>query len=424
MRYVLCATVLVGLAITLSGCVDEEHVGPAPLSATTVTSASQAKIMTARAEESYTECNRASPSLTEPLDACPQGTLLLGRHILTSVSAVLYFATLRSSDWVAPFGGRKGRGTADQDVVVKYMNDCWHRLEHRGAAPKQHPLLVEYLFLTSLKATGLVPRPIYYSAPTTVPCDSHPLPDRIMSSFLQRKLAECTEAGTEVRFLVQERAGFTLNRYFDFIALTRPWLFVARRAVGLTIKVVQMLEYLHGTGVVHGDIHRRNILFKHTYNHLNDTGIDTDKNLVLIDFEYAVVRPIPPVPRGTPPVWMNLNPSLLSFWQLQGARLGPRDDVYRAIELLADVLGEGQLSRLYGEQSRRARTIASMGRLKDLTSLFESAVWRIDDPEVRSVVQDELDGIGTDQLTRCTEPDSVVDYGGIIDCLNRVLALL
>ena len=108
-------------------------------------------------------------------------------------------------------------------------------------------------------------------------------------------------------------------------------------------KALDLLKTLHHSGVLHGDIHLGNIVFKvprgddpEKYNWLAD-------ELTLIDFGEAQYF-IPRKGRELTPKKLNttyLLPLALSPWELQGSMAGPRDDFFRLFERISEVLSNG-----------------------------------------------------------------------------------
>jgi serine/threonine protein kinase len=103
-------------------------------------------------------------------------------------------------------------------------------------------------------------------------------------------------------------------------------------------KSIELIRKLHGLGIVHGDIHIRNI-------NLADPSITVDNilgtenlsqvNFKLIDFGYAKFfsTDIGESDFVSRELYSDANHLLASPFQLRGIRIGRRDDIYRLFEV-------------------------------------------------------------------------------------------
>ena len=348
-------------------------------------------------------------------DMCPQGMLRLETKIATTTASNVFEADILGF-----------HGEPAHRVVVKHMNDCRARLSEENGFV--HPLVADSIFMFALGKTGLVPAPLYLSPPTKLPRRGS-LPRRIITDVISDREAKCIAAGTETRFLVQEKAGIDLTEYIGFLGEHSSWDRRAMRSVQLGIKVIQMLKELHSMGIVHGDVHGSNVLFRTPMDAPQQVkGTDTD--LVFIDFEFAFYFPDK---IGTPekePRRPRLSARLLSPWHLAGSRVGRRDDVYRALESMSNGLSNGSLRRWLKNEVRDrinengVATDRFIAQLKDVNGLFEDAVRGDADTVRRVAVQSELDHIAQEHLARYTHPDDRPEYDEIVEHLETVLKLL
>ena len=340
-------------------------------------------------------------------DRCPLGPLRLRALIGQSAAASIFDATIDLSD------DRGNRGL--RSVVVKHVNDC-RELMRRGGRKARLQAVNEAIMMRVLGPSRLAPVLIHLSRATVVESISG-LPYRLQTPFLLAHAGECIARYTETRFLVQEQAGIDLFSYFDYYSNGTEWVVVARRAVTLAIRIVEMLRSLHRLGIVHGDIHGGNVLFKSPVDSSRQVDPD-DTELVFVDFEFALFYP-PKI--GGPvqnPDTEYLNPIWLSPWQLQDQRLGRRDDVYRAIEWLVDTLS---LGTWYDDitakvDEARQRGVEDMRRLKNVTTMFTSVA-----PHASDAVMGQLDHIASSHLATYPHPDDRPEYGEIIVHLQTVL---
>ena len=215
--------------------------------------------------------------------------------------------------------------------------------------------------------------------------------------------------------------------------------------VQITVQVVELLRDLHATGVVHGDVHGGNILFKDS-----SSVVDmSTSQLVLIDFEFALFYPVEVGmdARRTDSTAHRV-PALLSPWELQGFRTGRRDDVFRAIECAARLLSRGQLeSGLDAFSAGRVRMEGNprVGTDSHAQILRDAALYRKTDlpyfkpsamlgtrgladmglhPESQVHVENALEQVLLDHVSGSPHPDAEPNYGGIITQLNDVLRMV
>ena len=199
------------------------------------------------------------------------------------------------------------------DLAIKYQANCYH-LDR-----SMHPLVADYIFsnLASDSVPDIVMKPIYLSPPALIPIDN------TMKTHFNLQIAEwekCKNGRGTVRFMVMPRAMRCLNR-------VRLNLKVALQFAGFLVK---SLARLHSdAGIMHGDVHAGNVCYL-------ESG-----SFVFIDFGKAGFVEDELDHR-------NRSPSQAHFahspWQMQGFRSARRDDVFKAIYSVADVLHESALS--------------------------------------------------------------------------------
>ena len=354
-------------------------------------------------------------NVSRDMHICPLGAVRLGTRIAKTRFANVYEADIMNAT----------TNETLRHVIVKHASDCGGRLD-KGVGELRHQLLTEALILTTLASTGLVPAPIYVSSPATViPWLGH-LPRWLRTREIVENRNECTRVGSQARFLVQDKAGLELGRYLGFLLQRTSWRVMAHRAVTLIIRVIQMLQNIHDLGIVHGDISGSNILFK------NPESVPTmnDTELVFIDFEYAVFFPDYIGTNIREPRRSRLDPEHLSPWHLQGFRVGRRDDVFRALELLAYAMSRGaNYMHLRDEVAEAVRWEGFMhdnryAKFKDPKTLFYSVKpYRyVEDPKHKITAQ--LDHIASKHLATLTHPDDRPEYDVIIAHLRVVQGLL
>ena len=135
------------------------------------------------------------------------------------------------------------------------------------------------------------------------------------------------------RTMVSEFMGkFPLDDIYEAYA-NRPGLAVAvARAIAKTIEI---LAQVHSGGLVHGDIHRFNLVYADLNNVPGTLGlIDFGRAEPFVDANGEHVRRGPPeTPYGD---W---NAALLSPWEIEGLRLTRRDDMFRTAEMALNLGG-------------------------------------------------------------------------------------
>ena len=368
-----------------------------------------------RIEASLTEFDASESStpvriVSGEMDQLPEGRLRLIKLIAQSGSSSIFEAALL--DWSGVTRGR---------VVVKYTNNC-REVVQRGMHARS-PLMPEATFMYVLRSAQLVPAPIHLS-PLRLVTRVRTLPTRLKSNYLVENALQCAGIA-HTRFLVQEKAGIDLFAYFDHLQNTTSWIHVAKRAVSIAIRVVRMLKSLHRMGIVHGDIHGGNILFRAPMD-TPEQVLSADTDMVFVDFEYAVFFP-PEI--GNPvrnPFPNSLNPTWLSPWQLLHHRIGRRDDIYRLIEWLADILSNGAVFARFNERVQRPAATRqdellaeeALAKFKPIETMFSHV------PIEGEAVRAELEHIARAHIASYNHPDARPEYDGIVAHLEAVLLLL
>ena len=334
-------------------------------------------------------------------------------------------------------------------VVVKYVSDCPERMSARaGAPPPRHPLVEEAIYLFTLNdGEFLVPPTLYLSPPGLLPPRAE-VADRVLSRYLDVQYDRCRALGTEVRYIVQEKAGPALGTYFKFLrgrvraGAVHATIYL-RSVIAATVMVIRKLKILHELGIVHGDIHMNNVVVKNPVDDL--AVIDLSRrshDLVFIDFGLAEffadkigTDPIQPRTR-------QLTPELLSPWHLEEQRLGPRDDVFRAIEMMARFLAPrtfpAGISSLV-ERAAKVPTAAASARnrevairwIKTRSNFFKFSLQLKSQccleagllPSRLASVQEGLDSILA-RVRTYDHPDTMPEYDVIIRQLQAALALI
>lgn len=235
------------------------------------------------------------------------------------------------------------------DYVIKYTNTCATQLVSRikRVDKIEDPLREEYLILKALEGYNIAPRVVSLSLPVVLSADEWMLDDfRTLSSLFSDQpdaRAKCVGYGAHIRALIQTKLGVEVHRYMrrvihdsgEFNSITMSI------ALQLGLDTLIMLEKLHSTGFIHGDVHPGNIVLKKPVSEKDMPSLNQHfviPELALIDFGAAAFFPaeIGSEVHQKPP--LRLNPRLLSPWHLMGFRIGRRDDVFRILEITARLL--------------------------------------------------------------------------------------
>ena len=372
----------------------------------------------------------------------------------------------------------------EQHVIVKYTNDCWDRRIIQGSSSRsEHPLVLEYKFMKIFGPNQISPNAYFLSHPAVLPARAsvERRSTRHLSGYLKKdeRYDECVRVGTQVRFLVQEWVGVTWSDYSAFLrkrlsAIPQPEVAtvhvsqtdpnelavaavmiqpeetenekVSKELIILEIKIAkkafQLVRGLHKLGFVHGDFHSGNIAFRNPNLSFEDIGKDMDSldEMILIDFglakefRYDAGSSLEESDASI----KDLNPILLSPWQLLGQRRSPRDDVFRVLEALAYNLNPASLksfSQQLGQMKAiRDLTLRTTEQLKlneriiahkTSSSMFggSQAGWvdlRIDTRELQNM----LNEIMTTFILSLDHPDAVPDYQSINREFDTVIEFL
>jgi serine/threonine protein kinase len=234
-----------------------------------------------------------------------------------------------------------------------------------------------------------------------------------LSGYLKKdeRYDECVGVGTQVRFLVQEFVGVTWSDYSAFLrkrlsaipqqeiatvhisqtdSKEMPAVMiepeetehekVSKELIILEIKIakkaLQLVQGLHELGFVHGDFHSGNIAFRNPKLSFEDIGKDMESidEMILIDFGLAKEFRSDEVPDESDASIKDLNPILLSPWQLEGKRRSPRDDVFRVLEALAYNLNPASM-KSFSQELGQIRAIRDLTlRTKEQLKLNERII--------------------------------------------------
>jgi len=207
------------------------------------------------------------------------------------------------------------------NLVIKYKNDC------EGDSLDLHPLLRDAWFSwIANKRYPMTPR-IHFVSPAI------PLPDRPTRKLGFRMSRDswtrCRSRNGSVRFMVMDRVlGLSITEYKQTFG---PGGMSVLESVAIAGHLLKYLEVLHSNGIVHGNLNSDNVMISGPH--------DGTEGLHLIDFSKAFFHDhvadeeniaVPPFGPVTDP--------LASPWELRGFTRGMRDDIYRALDVLARMI--------------------------------------------------------------------------------------
>jgi serine/threonine protein kinase len=183
------------------------------------------------------------------------------------------------------------------DVVIKYQS----KRVGRGTRYPLHPLVVDFWIGGMASRLGVAAKPHFVSL-----------------GQMSNNGASIKTSGFEgdgiVRYMVLERVGRCLDSFIvDPIGLYKSAV--------VALSVVGNIQTLHNAGICHGDIHSGNICMK-------------EPKLVFIDFGLSFFSTEESFTRSKPR--MSYVHRSLTPWQLEGYSFSRRDDIYKAISLMAE----------------------------------------------------------------------------------------
>ena len=194
------------------------------------------------------------------------------------------------------------------EYVIKYQSNC------RSLDRAVHPLLMDFWLGRIAAEVNVSANPIFVS-PAVALEDAPFMTPKIAFRMNQLDLDMCRTQGGVVRFMVMERLVTCLSG----TVTAKPNLHLG---VQVGIQMMVILHQLHNAGVYHGDIHAGNVCQSRT-----DPGI-----LKLIDFGTGGFVEEETEIRDRGPLRSH---AAMTEWQMDGHSSTRRDDMYKAMELVA-----------------------------------------------------------------------------------------
>lgn len=256
---------------------------------------------------------------------------------------------------------------------------------------------------------------------------------KALSNFVSKRATECVAKGTLVRFMVQEKVGLSLQDYFIDVVDRSDGVSLFRKVMVSAKKIILLLARLHDLGIVHGDIHPGNIVFRQPKGSQELYDIETD-DIVLTDFGLArffpdqIGSPVEEMPSRS------LSPILMSVNQLAKKRLGRRDDIARVGDTVVQLLlptihqeiHEAELAAATGasslDQKWEARLSGALA-VKYFLPFRAEEYTRIVPEEIRQQAQ----GIQEDFLFATVDsdfPDDEPNYSRLKELLDMLIPIV
>ena len=244
----------------------------------------------------------------------PLGEIRLGQRIYQGYESVIF--TIKDMD----------------DYLIKYQANCDEIRDSIDLnEPILHPLLTDYWYSREAQSHGLSPEVIFISPPALV-CESQF--GKCDFTMDEEDYTKCLDRWGVVRFMIMRKAhGIDLQRlrqrYPDGVV---PFA----QVMSFGVAIMTMLKKLHLTArIVHGDLHAANILY---VNQKQAAGVG-GSYLQFIDFgrSFRLTRERSNEQRYESDRFGHF---LFTHWQAAGFEWGARDDVMKAIQIMAQMMNK------------------------------------------------------------------------------------
>ncbi len=217
------------------------------------------------------------------------------------------------------------------------------------------PLMNEFVVLKLIEPLDVAPAVHHLSRMT----DS----SIVVNSAALVELSCCPSNIGSIRGIIGDAYGTSVLTYMSRQYSSNPGITHIDYLVGaieIGAKTVGLLETLHNAGFLHNNISPDNVAFRTTQNEWIYMASRQVPDLVLTNFESAT----PSVGVDNIRLDASVDSTYHSPWVLSGHVARPRDDVYRAVELVARLLT--------GIRFEGFSTIASLAQYKAIAKLFSS----------------------------------------------------
>jgi serine/threonine protein kinase len=261
-------------------------------------------------------------------------------------------STVRSIESVIQNGAENSKN----EFVLKYSHTCGVHPLGLSFVPG---MMNEYLVMRVIQHLDISARAIAISVPVypmevELWTDSSRLRSKRVLRMIDKgkSFSPCLNRNAVVQAMITQRVGPDVKWFYEHSVFGSSVLSPFEKLrVGITLglRSIELIERLHSMGFLHNDIHNHNLLMRETRVRQNNptdlTFLTPPSPIVLIDFELASYFPSEIGSAGSRPSGLpksHLSLYLLSPWQLEGKRTGRRDDLYRLMELLVDLIGRAR----------------------------------------------------------------------------------
>ena len=313
-----------------------------------------------------------------PVEATPLGefTLDKGRKPIITGASTIFLGQVK---------GVVGGKITSRLVAAKYTNNCPSTAKCNvkqtpdSLAPEcqlSDELGEEFKLAEAVKILHILPEVLFLSPPVEISEFTSP---KVRSEVIQKypQLEKtCRDQHGSARMMLQERVGLTIEDYFRDVHAklgrmqfgTAAYASAARFAlvsfVHVGIQLIKLLQKLHDGGLIHGDLHGGNAAFSSPTKsalQLDPTKADT---VILLDLGFAEFFPEDlGEPEFRPPRGA-FSPENLSPWHSAHYRIGRRDDIFRAVELVAFMFTNyGLLRAIQREATKKPEPVQVDGQI-------------------------------------------------------------
>ena len=222
------------------------------------------------------------------------------------------------------------------EVLLKYEINC-------DSPNDVHPLVREAIFLTKVASLNISPEFHYLSAAVKF---SLPRTAKTDVRLTDLELEKCANyPNSVVRVIAMENAGISVDdltmtwddgrnkraRENGFVVVSPKGLPLCD-AISIARDLLEILEKLHEQGIAHGDVHPGNVAVKKVNGKFQVKLIDYGKAFFPNDPDESKHRD---VKKSQPFVDIHCH---YSHWNLEGEEFGFRDDLFKAMHVLAVLL--------------------------------------------------------------------------------------
>jgi hypothetical protein len=328
------------------------------------------------------------------------GTIVLGDVIHSGYQSTVFLATPVGSLYSSTY-----------PYIIKYEWNC------DSVGSLVHPLISDFKYGLEASKFGISSRPIFLSPPAIY---EGRWTRKTQFSMPEDDRTACIKQGrANLRFLLVERLEYiTLEEFRDTFDDKVLDIYTA---MSVGIGLIQTLERLHAQNIVHGDIHSGNVLGK-----MGNARRVPD--LKLIDFGRSFRSIENPDKCPIFPLFTHYS-YWYTHWQMEGYCWGKRDDVYKAIQVIAMLMNDKDESWSFEEDLMNTDAIDLLDWKKygfwfivpgSARNSFDKLGEKVDG-HVKFLMRENLEKILS--LVRNLQIGDPIPYSQIVDSLYAVRLL-